>query len=184
MKIASGAKLSSKPWSSSKKHAQRATQRHNRKATPLPVPAMPSEAASTVASTSLPTDAPPLPPPAAPPRDVSSNTASTVHVSSQRTLRARIDAFVADRMHRRELPKLPVQICIAINRFLAPASAPEMLHRLAEGGPVTYVFFRPCACQLLSTPLRSCTSARTTAVQRYNINRCRHEANQPTSENE
>ena len=43
-------------------------------------------------------------------------------------------------MHRQELPKLSFQLCIAIHRFLAPVSTPHMLHRVAESGPVTYVF--------------------------------------------
>ena len=59
-----------------------------------------------------------------------------VYPAPPRSLRARIDAFAAGRV----LPRLPFQICIAINRFLAPASAPRMLHSVAEGGPVTYVF--------------------------------------------
>ena len=36
--------------------------------------------------------------------------------------------------------KLPADICIAINRYLAPDFSPRLLHRVAEGGPVTYVF--------------------------------------------
>ena len=51
-----------------------------------------------------------------------------------------MNAFEVGQTLRRELPKLPFEICIAINRYLAPASAPRLLHRVAEGGPVTYVF--------------------------------------------
>ena len=57
-----------------------------------------------------------------------------------RSIRSRNDAFVANRLQRQELPKLPFQICIAIHRFLASATAPPTPHRVAEGGPVTYIF--------------------------------------------
>jgi len=97
-------------------------------------------APSTLASATVPADAPPLPPPAAPPSDLSPSATSTVQVAPSRSRRGRINSFVAGRAERQELPKLPFEICIAINRFLAPASAPCMLHRVAEGGPVTYVF--------------------------------------------
>jgi hypothetical protein len=41
---------------------------------------------------------------------------------------------------RRPPPKLTFEICIAINRYLAKTSDPDMFHRVPEGGPVTYVF--------------------------------------------
>jgi len=39
-----------------------------------------------------------------------------------------------------QVSRLPAEICIAINRYLAPEFSPHTLHRVAEGGPVTYVF--------------------------------------------
>ena len=36
---------------------------------------------------------------------------------------------------------LRVDICLYINTFLAPLACPELLHRVVEGGPVTYPFF-------------------------------------------
>ena len=36
---------------------------------------------------------------------------------------------------------LPVNVCLEINSYLAPAAATELLHRLPEGGPVTYCMF-------------------------------------------
>ena len=40
----------------------------------------------------------------------------------------------------REPARLPVLICLRINRYLAPDATPHLLHRVAEGGPLTYVF--------------------------------------------
>ena len=60
-----------------------------------------------------------------------------------------MNALKAGQILRRQLPKLPFQICITINRYLAPASAPRLLHRVAEGGPVTYVVLGPVNARLL-----------------------------------
>ena len=57
-----------------------------------------------------------------------------------RSLRLREDANTASASRRRPLPKLPFEICITVNRYLAPDSAPGLLHRVAEAGPVTDVF--------------------------------------------
>ena len=81
-----------------------------------------------------------LPPPAAPPIDDVVKASSVTSVSQFRSLRCRVDAYVAHEPLRHALPKLSFEICIAINRFLASASAPVMFHRVTEGGPVTYVF--------------------------------------------
>ena len=44
-------------------------------------------------------------------------------------------------MPQRQQPKLPVAVCIQINKFLAPDQWPELIHTVAEGGPVTYPLF-------------------------------------------
>ena len=83
---------------------------------------------------------PPLPPPAAPPIDDVANLSSTTPVLPLRSLRSRVDAYVASVSSRRPPPKLTFEICIAINRYLAKTSDPNMFHRVPEGGPVTHVF--------------------------------------------
>lgn len=84
--------------------------------------------------------APPLPPPATPPSDALPDLMPPTSEEPFRSLRSRVDAYTASASRRRPLPKLPFEICITINRYLAPDSAPGLLHRVAEGGPVTYVF--------------------------------------------
>ena len=64
---------------------------------------------------------PPLPPPATAPSELQE---------------PRAKAAAAPRQPAR----LPVLICFKINRYLAPDATPHLLHRVAEGGPVTYVF--------------------------------------------
>ena len=68
------------------------------------------------------------------------NLSSTTPVLPLRSLRSRVDAYVASASSRRPPPKLTFEICIAINRYLAKTSDPNMFHRVPEGGPVTYVF--------------------------------------------
>ena len=41
----------------------------------------------------------------------------------------------------RQQAKLPVSACLKINEYLAPDRCPELLHRVPEGGPVTYPLF-------------------------------------------
>ena len=41
----------------------------------------------------------------------------------------------------RQQAKLPVSLCLKINEFLAPDQWPRFLHRVPEGGPVTYQLF-------------------------------------------
>jgi hypothetical protein len=36
--------------------------------------------------------------------------------------------------------KLPIALCLEINSYLAPVIEPRLLHRVVEGGPVTYPF--------------------------------------------
>ena len=50
-----------------------------------------------------------------------------------------MDVYVSG-ASQREPPRLPVLVCLAINGYLAPQATPHLLHRVAEGGPVTYVF--------------------------------------------
>ena len=57
-----------------------------------------------------------------------------------RSLRSRVDACITNDDQRYAPVKLSFEICIAINRVLASLSAPQMLHRVLGGGPVTYVF--------------------------------------------
>ena len=84
--------------------------------------------------------APPLPPPATPPSDALPDLMPPTSEELFRSLRSRVDAYVASASRRRPLPKLPFEICITINRYLAPDSSPGLLHRVPEGGPVTCVF--------------------------------------------
>ena len=88
---------------------------------------------------------PPLPPPAAPPIDDALKVSSVSSVGPFRSLRSRVDAYVAHESLRHAPPKLSFEMCIAINRFLASAQAPVMFHRVTEGGPVT-CFVGSCAC--------------------------------------
>ena len=87
---------------------------------------------------------PPLPPPAAPPIGDVLQVSSATSVNQFRSLRCRVDAYVAHESLRHALPKLSFDICIAINSFLASASAPFMFHRVTERDPVTYVFSVVC----------------------------------------
>ena len=41
----------------------------------------------------------------------------------------------------RQQAKLPISLCLKINEFLAPDQWPRFLHRVPEGGPVTYQLF-------------------------------------------
>ena len=38
-------------------------------------------------------------------------------------------------------PKLPVPLCLEVNKFLAPHQWPKLLHSVTKGGPVTYPLF-------------------------------------------
>ena len=41
----------------------------------------------------------------------------------------------------RQKAKLPVSVCLKVNEFLAPDELPGVLHRLPQGGPITYPLF-------------------------------------------
>ena len=65
---------------------------------------------------------------------------SATSVVPIRSLRSRVDAYIINVSQRYAPVKLSFEICIAINRFVASPSAPQMLHRVIGGAPVTYVF--------------------------------------------
>jgi hypothetical protein len=51
-----------------------------------------------------------------------------------------LDEAVTDRPFK----GLPIALCMEINSYLAPDMWPEMLHRVTEGGPVTYPLLGSC----------------------------------------
>ena len=66
-----------------------------------------------------------------------------------RSLRSRVDAYVANASSRRPPAKLTFEICIAINKYLAETSDTNMSARIPEIGPVTYVFLGRINARLL-----------------------------------
>ena len=99
---------------------------------------------------------PALSPPATPPSGDVPDLHNAASAKPLRSLRSRVGAYVANASRRCPLPTLPFHICIAINSYLAPDSAPGMLHCVAEGCLVTYVFLvvQTLVCSsLVSSPL-------------------------------
>ena len=61
-----------------------------------------------------------------------------VSIAAQAWGKAATWYVLEDAVIQRSFPGLPIAICLEINQYLAPVTAPEMLHRVPEGGPVTY----------------------------------------------
>ena len=75
--------------------------------------------------------------PLAPLGDELTNVLAATPVMPIRSLRTRVGADITKDSQLYAPVKLPFEMCIAIILFLASPSAPEMLHRVIGGGPVT-----------------------------------------------
>ena len=94
-------------------------------------------------------DSPELPSFALTAEEVSNVLAATAGMP-MRSLRSREDACITNEAKRYATLKLTVEICIAVIRFPASPSAPQILPRVIGSGPVTYVFFTSCECSIIS----------------------------------